>query len=156
MRHKFEIKKGKNHPRWKGGICSPKNCIDCGKKIDWRAKRCSDCDYKVRTIRLSGKNNPMFGKIPWNYIDGRSYLPYGPSFNEQTKERVRVRDNFICQICKIPELEYTKCLDIHHIDYDKKNNAIENLICLCNQCHGILHNGKNKKYLEEKIKCLKR
>ena len=28
-----------------------------------------------------------------------------------------------------------RCLDIHHIDYDKKNNDINNLIALCRSCH---------------------
>lgn len=93
----------------------------------------------------------MWGKIPWNFINGKSFLPYAPSFNEQTKERVRVRDNFKCAICGIPELEYAKHLDIHHINYNKKDTSIMNLICLCNKCHGNLHNGKNKEELEKKI-----
>lgn len=75
-----------------------------------------------------GKNSP-------NWQGGISFEPYVPSFNRQLKERVRVRDNFICQVCGIPELECNKLLHIHHIDYNKNNSDIKNLISLCNSCH---------------------
>src|SRR3990167_5749310 len=47
------------------------------------------------------------------------------------------RDNWICQECSI------KChgngtkdkIQCHHIDYDVKNNNVENLITLCSSCH---------------------
>lgn len=61
---------------------------------------------------------------------------YTPIFSKQIRERVRVRDNFHCQLCKIPELELNKRLDIHHIDFDKKNCNMDNLISLCRSCHG--------------------
>lgn len=36
---------GKNHPSWKGGY---PNCIDCGIKISYSAKRCMKCHLKNR------------------------------------------------------------------------------------------------------------
>jgi len=75
-----------------------------------------------------GKNNPI-------WIDGRSYLPYPPDFNQQLKDRIRVRDNFICQKCGVPELECDTKLDIHHIDYNKFNNENQNLITTCMICN---------------------
>jgi hypothetical protein len=57
------------------------------------------------------------------------------SFTSQIKERARVRDNFICQMCGIPELECDTKLDCHHIDYNKKNSSLDNLLCLCKSCH---------------------
>jgi hypothetical protein len=34
---------------------------------------------------------------------------------------------------------------IHHIDENKKNHNLDNLVLLCNKCHNILHsNRKNK------------
>ena len=51
------------------------------------------------------------------------------------KDRIRVRDNFICQLCGVPELECKQRLDIHHIDYNKKNNKKDNLITLCLWCN---------------------
>tara|TARA_Y100000310_G_scaffold115434_1_gene113982 strand:+ start:306 stop:1184 length:879 start_codon:yes stop_codon:yes gene_type:complete len=108
---------------------------------------------KLMSINTSGKNNPMFGlkkelspnygkKRPYqsikfsgkcnpNWQGGISKLPYGFGFNKILKNRIKNRDNNICQICYI---KY-KILCIHHIDYDKQNNDSNNLITLCNSCH---------------------
>ncbi len=76
----------------------------------------------------SGEKNP-------NWSGGVSFEPYSPSFNQQLKERVRVRDNFICPLWGITELECNTRLPVHYIDYDKANAKPENLITLCQSCH---------------------
>ncbi len=76
----------------------------------------------------AGEKNP-------NWRGGASFKPYSPSFNQQLKDRIRVRDNFICQVCGVPELECNKRLSVHHIDYNKANSKSENLITLCQPCH---------------------
>lgn len=73
---------------------------------------------------------------------------YGYLFSIQLKEKIRVRDNFKCQICGIPELELTSRLSVHHIDYDKKNSDENNLICLCKSCHNKTTVG-NREYYQE-------
>jgi len=60
---------------------------------------------------------------------------YGGEFNETLKEKIRNRDNRTCQICKKIEEENGRKLEVHHIDSDKKNNDINNLIALCLSCH---------------------
>jgi hypothetical protein len=60
---------------------------------------------------------------------------YGYNFTIQLKEKIRVRDNFKCQICGVPELELNSRLSIHHIDYNKKNSNENNLVSLCKSCH---------------------
>ena len=81
------------------------------------------------------KRLDITGKKCHFWVHGKSYEPYSKLFDRQLKEKVRVRDNFICQLCKIPELECSKRLHIHHIEYNKKNCDINNLISLCNNCH---------------------
>jgi len=61
-------------------------------------------------------------------------LPYSPNFNNNLKEFVRNRDNGTCQECGA--LETNKAHDVHHIDYDKSNSDTNNLITLCESCHG--------------------
>ena len=78
--------------------------------------------------QLSGSNSS-------SWKGGISFEPYTPSFNQQLKDKVRVRDNFICQLCGIPELECGQRLDVHHIDYDKKNCRMCNLASLCRRCN---------------------
>lgn len=41
-----------------------------------------------------------------------------------------------CELCK-----RSYDLHIHHIDRDRKNNNIDNLIKVCRRCHSVLHNG---------------
>jgi hypothetical protein len=41
------------------------------------------------------------------------------------------RDKNKCRICN----NYIGVLDVHHIDYNKQNNKINNLITLCHACH---------------------
>jgi len=89
-----------------------------------------------------GNNNIFFGthefsshkleKHP-NWKGGLSFEPYGIEFNENLKEFIRQRDNFICRLCGLKQNGYN--FDIHHIDFNKKNNDKENLITLCNHCH---------------------
>ena len=62
------------------------------------------------------------------------------SLNE-LKKAIRERDNYRCQICGIPQEEYMRNLDVHHIDSDKFNCNPYNLITLCAICHTKLeHN----------------
>ena len=60
-------------------------------------------------------------------------------FTNKLKEEIRNRDNNECQLCKMTNIEhlmiYNQSLPVHHIDYNKKNPAKNNLISLCHQCH---------------------
>lgn len=99
----------------------------------------------------SGENNGMFGK---NQSDeqrrhqslfmGGTGTPgeiskYGVEWTDILKESIRKRDNFTCQICGMVEEEHLivmgESLNVHHIDYNKKNCILINLISLCRQCH---------------------
>lgn len=62
---------------------------------------------------------------------GKSFEPYSPEFNEKLKVQIRERDGFVCQYpgCEISESK--KALNVHHINYDKKDNQLKNLIALC-------------------------
>jgi hypothetical protein len=72
--------------------------------------------------KIKGEKNP-------GWLGGISYGEYGLEFNQELKKSIRKRDFFKCKICK------KNGYDVHHIDYDKKNNLSENLITLCRSCH---------------------
>jgi hypothetical protein len=79
--------------------------------------------------RMSGKGNPMYGKIKElcpSWKGGTSFEPYSVDWTETLKRSIRERDNYICQLCS----RYGNV--VHHIDYNKKNCCPENLINLCN------------------------
>ena len=110
---------------------------------------------KKRKIEQMGKNNSFYGKHfsrdwikeqskrmkgnKYGYIDGKSNEPYPLEFNNQLKESIRKRDNYICQKCEITEEEhlivYGEILSIHHIDYNSYNLDETNLITLCRSCN---------------------
>ncbi len=110
---------------WNKGLINRKInfCVDCGKRLTGHhnPQRCNSCAKKKSL-------NPQ-----WN--NGSSFEPYPVTFNQQLRDRIRVRDNFKCQLCGVPELECKTRLHIHHIDYNKGNCNMNNLLSLCSNCH---------------------
>ena len=87
-----------------------------------------------------GEKNPH-----WN--GGVSMEVYSLDWTEMLRISIRERDNHICQECGVHQDEldgWNKKLDVHHIDYDKKNCNPDNLIALCRNCH--LKTNRNREY----------
>lgn len=59
---------------------------------------------------------------------------YPPEFNEEFKKYIRKRDRFLCGVCN-----KRARLDVHHIDYIKKNTTKLNCISVCRECHRHIH-----------------
>lgn len=80
--------------------------------------------------------------------------PYPREFNYQLKEKIRDRDNRICQLCDKTEGQNHRRLDVHHIDYDKRNSNPKNLITLCHTCNNEVECGKGiwKRVFKRRIK----
>ena len=120
-----KLRIGKSAPGYKDGHTLKQNhCVDCDKKIRWNAIRCVTCFG----ISNSGTNNS-------NYVHGNGYKRYPLVFNNRLKNKIRKRQNYTCQNCKISENKYGQKLSIHHIDYNKENCAEINLITVCNLCN---------------------
>jgi hypothetical protein len=87
---------------------------------------------------VSGKNNPMYGqsgKAAPGYIDGRN------SFSGNIWRRIALanKDISTCEECGKPIVSLSD-LHVHHKDFDRSNNAIENLEIVHCKCHNnILH-----------------
>lgn len=60
---------------------------------------------------------------------------------EHTYKRV-MKENGIKPICTTCRLTDKRVLIIHHIDHNRKNNILENLMWLCRNCHYLIHEGK--------------
>ena len=89
----------------------------------------------LRQKRL-GSNNPMYGlrgELSPSWLGGPK--EYGIEFKLPLKETIRSRDNFKCIVCGKNQEDNKKKLDVHHIDYNKKNNSTDNLVSLCMTCH---------------------
>ena len=107
--------------------------------------------YKIKTKSFRELyKNKRFGEKNKNWKGGKSYEIYALEFNNYLKEKIRIRDNYKCQLCNKYQIDSRRKLNIHHIDYNKQNNKENNLISLCDQCHSKT-NGK-RHYWSSKLK----
>ena len=107
-------------------------------KINNPMKKQDVVDKQKKSLKEWRINNPDYqnGVNNPNWQDGKSFEQYPKEF-KLIKPMVRKRDNFTCQNCGIKESDYKELLSVHHIDHDKQNNNLYNLISLCRNCHGI-------------------
>ncbi len=104
------------------------------------AKKGKKLSHEHRTLIGKGVSRERNSK--WK--DGRSFLKVGAAdynfeFTCTLKETVRRRDNNMCQKCGTGKDMST--LMIHHIDMNKKNNDMMNLVTVCHSCHSKIHCG---------------
>ena len=71
---------------------------------------------------------------------------YSVDWTEDLRRAIRKRDKYTCFICGTEP-----AVHVHHIDYDKQNCNLDNLITLCIKCHPKTnHNRKDWiKYFDE-------
>ncbi len=105
------------------------SCIKIGKiySVDDESVRRLLIHYNIKRRDNIGENNPY-----WQ--GGIAHLPYPYEFRK-IKKLIRERDNYTCQECG-KQFKGKNQLDVHHVDYNKKNTKPENLITLCKSCHG--------------------
>lgn len=135
-----DFMKGPDNPNWKGG------------KVKIECKWCNE-DYHVTQ---SLKDESVFcstecadewkreeypeGGLEHVWKGGVSKQPYPFEFDNELKKEIRSNFGFECSLCGLPEEKqfdrYNRALTIHHIDYNKQNISIGNLIPLCQKCHG--------------------
>lgn len=107
-------------------------------------KRYPETIEKMRQAKLRnpvrywlGKKMPMItGENHFNWNGGSSFEPYSRDWNSELKRRIRYRDNFTC-ICG------NYGYNVHHIDYNKKNCNPDNLVTLCDSCHGKTNHSRD-------------
>lgn len=97
-------------------------CLVCNKPLkNKNAKRC--------------KSHSKAGYLHHNWRGGYSIKDYPFEWNKTFKELIRERDGRMCRLCGIREENNSRKLNVHHIDYNKKNLNIDNLLSLCDWCH---------------------
>lgn len=97
----------------------PMTCMLCG-KVELKKKKLT-CDFRCKEC-----------KPVWKSFSNKKRLSirkYGLN--------VLSLDLSKCNICGFIHL-----IDIHHKDFNKQNNELSNLICLCPNCHMLIHRHK--------------
>ena len=120
--------------------------ITWGDKISKSVKGKKKSEMHRKHISESHKGLLIGEKHP-QWKGGISFEPYSVNWTETLKRAIRERDHYICQLCN------KDGWIVHHIDYDKKNCNPENLIAVCNKCHGKTNVNRNywQKILYQKI-----
>jgi hypothetical protein len=112
----------------KGGKCDYKEKVRISVKKLWQNEDYREKMVKAHDIRIKGK-----GKLHYNWLGGKSFEPYTVEFNRKLKNEIRERDCYKCKGCGVMEFEQRH--SIHHIDYNKENCSLENLITICRSCN---------------------
>lgn len=116
-----------------------KHCIVCNKEFICSSSRlcCSDVCHRKRRVQQSQmcqkrKNpNKLIGIGSGNHPNNKGELS---SSYKTGKYSYRKYNKGYCENCKS-----TKNLCVHHIDENRDNNNINNLITLCKACHQKTH-----------------
>jgi hypothetical protein len=114
----------------------------------WKTVKAGKWSYTLCQKERQKQNTPKKENHP-NWLGGIANGEYGHEFNQSLKFDIKALYNFTCQLCEITQVE----LDVHHIDYNKKNNNVKNLVPLCKVCHGKTNYNREKwqKIFEEKL-----
>jgi hypothetical protein len=114
-----------------------RNCVHCGKEFSVSLHDKSK--YKVLTCSHS-----CSGAYP-EYIKRRVVNKIGSEAKSYPIVAKRAGLTFCC-ICGEKEV-----VDIHHLDEDRTNDSIDNLVALCPTHHAYMHRGKSDLILDKLI-----
>jgi 5-methylcytosine-specific restriction endonuclease McrA len=129
-----------------------RECAECGSSFDLpqsqlkhkHGKYCSNkCKYKGQAKAVSGEGSGR-------YIHGECISHYSVYFPVSLRRAIRARDGNRCRLCGLNGDNHDTKLPVHHINYDKMDDRLSNLITLCKYCHGTMHGN-----LEARAKCEK-
>lgn len=117
------------------------NCDICGKETykTIKALRLSKSKkwFCSKSCQTKWRNSEFVGEKHANYITGRaSYRSVLPR-------------NKIPQICRLCRTQDARVLAVHHLDENRLNNELKNLVWLCHNCHHLVHH-----YVPEKKKLM--
>ena len=117
-------------------------CIICGaENRKMRGRYCHPCDYKRNKEWFDKRHISRKGTDYYNEINNSKYKYYN---------KARAYYGNTCMDCGWNK--YSEVLQVHHLDENRKNNSIENLIVLCPTCHNSRHFLNNTGLFTPKMK----
>jgi hypothetical protein len=107
-------------------------CAHCGKDIE---KPQSRLDKSRSGLLFCNRECKELGQQYLKEIQPHHYGTASPETGYRTKAFKHYPHE--CQLCGYKENK--AALVVHHIDHDRSNDDIDNLIILCANCHAITH-----------------
>lgn len=138
---------GKRHPNSNSDKSKEKRRIshlghihseDTKKKLSEKMKNRVFSDLHIENLKKTARKGDQSNF--WR--GGKFSTEYPLEFSQALKSKVRRRDGFVCKSCG-KNLYKNPYSAVHHIDADKNNNSMDNLVLLCKTCHGLVHNGQS-------------
>ena len=164
-------------------------CPICGKKFHmkpchvkkYKNHYCSrECHREAKKEYMSGEKNHQFGikgKDNASWKSDRKLTTYGYLAVRMPNHPFSPKDGFVFEHRLVAEkyllteensieIDGKKYLrkeyDVHHIDFDRRNNKVENLLVMTKKEHKILHNklnpnekGENGKFMKKEPSIIK-
>lgn len=140
-----------------GKYCS-KTCQYEGQKTG-KFVQCETCSKEVwrmqKSISHSKSQNFFCTKVCQTIWRNKVYSGPNHSFWKtgiRAYRQILLRSGakVFCRFCKTEDY---RILAVHHIDKNRSNNALSNLIWLCHNCHYLIHHDKVE--MERLVKILK-
>lgn len=112
-------------------------CSICKKKAykTQKALRCSKSGkyFCGKSCQTKWRNGYYIREKHPNWVNGES------SYRLQLIKSKSLRK---CGLCATKDV---RVLSVHHIDQNRKNNTLQNLAWLCNNCHFLVHHYEDEK-----------
>lgn len=114
------------------------SCFTCGKQV-----------YKSPRELRKSKSKKYFCAKSCQTIWRNSIVYIGPNHSnwrggESTCKNYLIKSK-VSRICKLCKVKDSRILAVHHVDRNRKNNKLENLIWLCHNCHFLVHHFQKEK-----------
>jgi len=146
--------KGKEISTCKHPSCSNpvENYTGSKNKTKYCSRKCANSDRcsnmhpeDCKCTSCKSQRGEYFGENSPNWRGGLSFGSYTKTFKE-TRKIILERDDYKCSLCSRTKEESVNQMDlsVHHIDYNKQNDNLSNLITLCLTCH--LKTNSNREY----------
>lgn len=118
-------------------------CYKCYKKHVWKNKeiKCKNCG-RIRLHKAFGLCGSCHTRL-YHYDLTKSYN--AKKLHNISLEKLRELTK-VCASCG-----FDKIISLHHLNGDRKNNDIKNLVGLCPNCHKMIHTHQYFKEIKEKL-----
>jgi hypothetical protein len=135
-----------HHSKGWGKYCS-KKCQNAGQRLG-KLFPCRVCSKEVwrtpKEIRHSKSKNFFCSKSCQTIWRNQEYIEkkHRRWINGINAYRNIMKRSKVPQVCNHCGITDKRLLIVHHLDRNRTNNQISNLIWLCRNCHYLIHDGK--------------